>query len=690
MPFASTTLMPGSNPLFGLNTLGGALSIQTKTGLNQSGGSVTATYGSHLRRALEFEYGGSSTSGWHWFLAGNRFGENGWRADSHTDIRQAFGKFGKQDARNAVSLTVAFANNSLNGNALQEQRMLEKDYSSIYTRPDNTHNRSWFTNLEGRRIINSRLLVSGNFYYRDIQTRTLNADINEDSLDQAVYQPSPAEQVALANAGYSGFPTSGANAANTPFPFWRCIGNVLLNDEPGEKCNGLINRSRLGQHNFGGSGQVTLSGSVSRIVNQFTAGGAYDYSTVDFLQSTQLGYLNPDRSLTGVEAFADGGLTGGSVDGEPFDRRVDLSGHIPTWSLYATDAFSVGAWHFTASARYNRTTVHNRDGIQPGGGPGSLDGEHVFQRLNPAAGVTFTPVEAVNLYFGYAEGSRAATSIELGCADPEQPCKLPNAMAGDPPLKQIVTRTWETGIRNGKRGPVTWNLGYFRADNNNDILFVTSTQSGFGHFKNFGKTKRQGMEVGLSGTPWKNVTVGGGYTFLDATYASAETLNGAGNSTNDSGFGLEGVIEIEPGDRIPLTPRHMLKTFLDYQPIRRLSFDVSLIAVSSSFARGNENNLHEPDAFYYLGPGKSAGYGVVSAGLRLEIHRNVELKGQLNNIFDKRYASASQLGSTGFTDEANFIARPFPPIDGEFPLQQATFFGPGAPRTFMIGTRVKF
>src|SRR4029434_9298973 len=117
----------------------------------------------------------------------------------------------------------------------------------------------------------SRLLLSGNFYYRDIQTRTLNADINEDSLDQAVYQPSPPEQAALANAGYSGFSTSGATAEKTPFPFWRCIANALLNDEPGEKCNGLINRSRLGQHNFGGSGQFTLSGSVSRIVNQLTA-----------------------------------------------------------------------------------------------------------------------------------------------------------------------------------------------------------------------------------------------------------------------------------------------------------------------------------------------------------------------------------------------------------------------------------
>ena len=687
---SSTTLMPGSNPLFGLNTLGGALSIQTKTGLTHSGGSVEATYGSHVRRALEFEYGGSHSAGWHWFVAGNRLGENGWRTDSHTDIRQAFGKFGRQDARNSVSLTVAFANNSLNGNALQEQRLLERDYSSIYTRPDNTHNRSWFTNLEGSRTISSRFRLSGNIYYRDLRTRTLNADINEDSLDQAIYQPSATEQTALANAGYTGFPASGATAENTPFPFWRCIANVLLNDEPGEKCNGLINRSKLGQHNLGMSGQLTWFGSLGRNTHQFTAGGAFDRSTTGFSQTTELGYLNPDRSVAGTQAFADGGQTGGSVDGEALDRRVDLGGRIHTGSVYATDTLSFGPWHFTASGRYNRTALRNRDRIQPGGGPGSLDGDHVFQRLNPAAGLTYTPVEAVNLYLGYAEGSRAATSIELGCADPDAPCKLPNAMAGDPPLKQIVTRTWETGVRSGKTGTFGWNVGYFRASNNNDILFVTSTQSGFGYFRNFGRTKREGMEVGLSGTILQKFTLGGGYTFLNPTYESPETVNGAGNSTNSSGSGLEGVIEIEPGDRIPLTPRHMLKVFLDYRVIPRLTFNANLIAVSGSFARGNENNLHEPDGLYYLGSGKSAGYGVVNTGLRLEIHRRLEVSALLNNVFNKRYATAAQLGSTGFTSNANFIARPFPPIGAEFPLQQATFYAPGAPRTFSVGTRVKF
>jgi outer membrane receptor protein involved in Fe transport len=687
---ASTTLMPGSNPLFGLNTLGGALSIQTKSGRSHPGGSIQALYGSHVRRALEFEYGGSSSRGWNWFVAGNRFGENGWRANSHTDIRQVFGKVGRQDEKNDLSLTVSLANNSMNGNALQEQRMLAQDYSSVYTQPDNTHNRSGFFNLEGKRTLSSRLLLSGNIYYRDIRTATLNADINEASLDQSVYQPSAAERTALSNAGYTGVPSSGATAANTPFPFWRCLGNVLLNDEPGEKCTGLINRSNSGQHNFGLSGQFTLFDAIGANNNQVTMGGAYDRSRVAFRQSTELGYVNPDRSVTGVNAFADG-VTGGEVDGEPFDLRVSLDGLIQTWSVYATDSFSAGKqWHFTVSARFNHTTVHNLDAIQPGGGPGSLDGDHAFERLNPAAGVTYSPFESTNLYAGYSEGSRAATSIELGCADPNSPCKLPNALAGDPPLEQVVTRTWETGVRSGAGSPLKWNASYFRADNNNDILFVTSAQSGFGYFRNFGKTRRQGIEADANKTFAEKVTLGAGYTFLHATYESSETVNGTGNSSNNAGNGLEGTIDIERGNRIPLTPQHMFKAFVDYQVIPKLSFALNLVAVSSSIARGNENGLHQPDGTYYLGPGKSAGYGVVDAGARLEIHPKLELVAQLNNVFNKRYSSAAQIGPTGFTAANTFIARPFPAITGEFPVQQSTFFAPGAPRMFWVGTRVKF
>ena len=60
---AETTLMPGSNPLFGLNTLGGALSIQTKDGRSHPGASLELSGGSFGRKTAEFEHGGSSAKG---------------------------------------------------------------------------------------------------------------------------------------------------------------------------------------------------------------------------------------------------------------------------------------------------------------------------------------------------------------------------------------------------------------------------------------------------------------------------------------------------------------------------------------------------------------------------------------------------------------------------------------------------
>lgn len=684
---ASTALMPGSNPLFGLNTLGGALALQTKTGKTHPGTTAQASYGSDLRRALDLEHGGAHGA-FHWYLAGSLFREDGWRDDSPSDVRQALGTIGWQRDADSVSVTLAHARNFLNGNGLQETRLLDRSYSSAYTKPDETHNRSTFLNAALRHRA-GRAAFSGNVYYRDINTRTLNGDVNEDSLDQSVYQPGAAEQAALAAAGYVGVPASGATAANTPFPSWRCIGNVLLRDEPGEQCNGLNNRTHTGQHNAGASGQVTRFDGLGAHRSQFTVGAAFDRSRAAFTQSTELGYLNPDRSVTGLNAFADG-VSGGDIDGEPYDTRVDLDGLMKTWSVYASETLSLhDRLHVTVSGRYNRTTIGNRDAITPAGEEGSLDGDHVFSRFNPAAGITYSPSPAVNLYAGYSEGSRAATSIELGCANPDQPCKLPNAMAGDPPLNQVVTRTLDAGIR-GQRGPLSWNAGYFRAANRDDILFVQSEQTGFGYFRNFGSTRRQGLEVGAR-TRAGVAEVGGGYTFLDATLQSAETLNGESNSASDAAApGLEGSIEIAPGDRMPLIPRHMLKLYADVQVTKALGIDVDLAAFSGSIARGNENGLHEPDGTYYLGPGETRGYAVVNLGARYALNSWLQLLAQVNNLFDRRYDTAAQLGPVAFTTAGTFIARPFPAVNGAFPVAQSTFYAPGAPIRAWIGTRVRF
>ncbi len=687
---SEVALVPGSNPMFGLNTLGGALVLQSKDGLNSPITALEIGGGSFGRLTGELEHGGSNKKGFHWYTASSLFFEDGWRTDSPSNVRQFFGKLGWQRERTSLGMTVAYANNSLIGNGLQEQRFLDRDYRSVYTKPDITNNRAPFFNFNARHGFNSRLAISGNAYVRSIRTNTLNGDINEESLDQQVYQLSDDDRDALRAAGFTGVPTGAITAANTPFPFWRCIAQVLQRDEPSEKCNGLLNRGHSEQYNYGASGQFTLVSFPNGQRNQLTAGAVFDRSRVDFTQSTQLGYLNPDRSVTGLNAFGDG-VTGGVADDEPFDTRVDLNGRIQTFSLYATDAIAVGnKLTLSLSGRYNRTTVKNSDRINPGGGRGSLDGDHAFDRFNPAVGLTYRPLRHLNAYASYSEGNRAPTSVELGCADPESPCKLPNAMAGDPPLHQVVTRTFEAGLRSGQESRVNWNFGWFRGENRNDILFVASEQTGFGYFKNFGKTRRQGFETDLNTRLWR-FGFGGGYTYLDATYQSEEEVNGESNSSSDAEApGLEGLIEIEPGAKIPLIPQHMFKLFADLQATKKFSLNFGVLALSSSFARGDENNEHQPDGTYYLGEGRSPGYAVANFGARYEINRHVELFARVNNLFDKRFFTAAQLGSTGFTAEGNFIARPFGEVDDEYPLQHATFLAPGAPRAAWAGIRLKF
>ncbi len=327
--------------------------------------------------------------------------------------------------------------------------------------------------------------------------------------------------------------------------------------------------------------------------------------------------------------------------------------------------------------------------IHADGDPASFSGEHRFKRFNPAIGLTYSPIKAVNTYIGYSESSRAPTAVELGCANPDQPCKLPNALAGDPPLAQVVTRTLELGVRGTAAGnAVQWNAGVFRAQNNDDLLFVADNQSGFGYFKNFGKIRRQGLELGFSGKLDK-LNLGAQYTWLDATYQSAETVNASSNSGNDAASagtpGLSGTVNIRPGDRIPLIPRQLLKVFADYEVSPALTLNAGMVAVAGALARGNENNAHQADGKYYLGPGQSAGYAVFNLGASYRVTPQWQFSAQINNVFDARYETAAQLGATGFDANGNFLARP---LGGSaaagYPLVHSTFYAPVAPRSISV------
>ena len=683
----AVTLVPGSNPLFGRNSLGGALSVRTKDGRSDPGMTADLSYGSFDRRIARATIGGQAGNGIHWFGSADYFAENGWRDFSPSRSGQLFGKLGWAGPTTDIALSGSFADSDLNGNGLQELRLLRQDRASVYTWPDNTRNRAWLGNLTLAHAFNEGLKLNATGFYRNIRTRTFNGDINDDALGGALYQPDTEEREALAAAGYSGFPLAGANQSNTPFPQWRCIANVLINGEPNEVCNGLANRSATRQHEWGASAELTWTAGG----NALTLGLGYVDGQADFRQSSQFGYLTPDRGIIAVDgpgAFADG--TQDSDDAE--DTRVDLSGRTRVFSAYALDAIDLTrAFHVDLSARFDRTVVRNRDRITPGGGTGSLDGDHRFHRLNPAIALRWTPVPALTLEIAAAQTSRTPSAIELGCADPESPCRLPNALAGDPPLDQVVAQTLEAGATL-TRGRWRLHAGAFRTISRDDILFVADDQAGFGYFRNFGRTRRQGVDVDLDGRVGP-VTLTAHYTFLDATYRSAETVDGSANSSNEgAGPGFDGEIDIRPGDRIPLIPRHVFKAGIAGDPVRWLTLSADLVASAGVIARGNENGAHQADGVYYLGAGKTDGYAVVNAGAEVRPATGIAVYVQVRNLFDTDYATAAQLGATGFDASGRFVSRPFrgPLIDDGRPLLNSTFYAPGAPRSVQAGVRLAF
>jgi outer membrane receptor protein involved in Fe transport len=141
---------------------------------------------------------------------------------------------------------------------------------------------------------------------------------------------------------------------------------------------------------------------------------------------------------------------------------------------------------------------------------------------------------------------------------------------------------------------------------------------------------------------------------------------------------------------MPLVPPHQFKAFVDVDLTSRLGLDVNLIAMGGSYARGNENNAHEPDDIYYLGVGSTERYAFVNLGGRYQLTRWLQVIGQINNLFDAEYATASQLGPAAFTADGRFIARPLPATNGEFPVRQTTFLSPGAPIRAWLGARIHF
>ena len=642
---STVTLMSGSNPVFGLNTLGGALLVRTKSGHDNPGTEFEATGGSFGRRLFEGETGGEYGK-FDYFLTTSFFDETGWRDQSTSRVWQGFGKAGWQNDRTDLDLSYSYADTRLYGNGATPQSMLAYRRQASYT-PDLTANLLNFVNLTGTQFLTEKLLVSGNVYYRHLTTTSDNGNVNDGYLSD----------------NYSGPPLDCAASPGSAIALVYCA--------PGQNATG-----RLTQSTTGAGLQLTDSRQLFGWPNQAIVGADYSHSTNAFAQAHQFGTLSPDRTLI--------------YEASPFNGEtvISLSGDDKIYGAYLTDTLSVSRLlHLTASMRYSRNTeTLNGYSLNTVLGPGfgqsnPLAGNHTFSRINPALGFTVTPTEDWTLYANYNEASRAPTVIELGCSNPNVPCGLPNAFAGDPNLAQVIARTAELGMRGTlPGGQLLWSADMFHTINRDDIQFVSTTTNA-GYFANFGSTRRQGLDLALGGRlgrlDWRMT-----YSWVAATYRSAFAVGSQSNSTADAA----GNILVRPGDRIPLIPRNTARLQLDYALNERWSFGGSAIAVSGSYLHGNENNLNQAGVTnaggaYIAGSGWIGGYAVVNLHSSYALGKHAEIFARLVNLLGREYSTAGFLGRNAFTASGTFI-----PAPANWTNENA--LSPAEPRAFWAGVRI--
>jgi outer membrane receptor protein involved in Fe transport len=245
---ANMHLLSGTNPVFGLNTLGGVLSMHTKSGFAFPGTAATLGGGSFGRRAIEAETGGHGERA-DYFAAARASDDDGWREHSPSRIRQMFVKGGWQDARTDLDVSLAAADNAMHGTQALPASMLGNPRQA-YTWPDSLENRHAFLTARASRSLDNDVLLSGNFYLRSLRQDSLASNLNDDLVPQAFNDRSVIEQ--------------------------RTVGLTL---------------------------QAVASGKLGSAASEFTAGLSLQGAKTDFTQQRQDAFFTPDRETVGQSDF---------------------------------------------------------------------------------------------------------------------------------------------------------------------------------------------------------------------------------------------------------------------------------------------------------------------------------------------------------------------------------------------------
>ena len=712
-------LIPGSSPLFGLNTIGGALSLQTKSGFTSERFEATRTQGSWGREQNQLAIGGNNgtVAG---FVALSEFREEGWRANSPSQVNQYFGRVDARVGNAELTASLLKVDNRLTGNGLVPYEEWLVRPSAVFTSPDINDNDLTHINLRGRLDLSDRDSLSLGLYHRKLTQKSIGGDFWDDfdRVNEARLDPCP----------FSYFPYQSANGA------YDSANGIFSDGCPGYPPTGLFNLGGTSQAAMGLTLQWTHVGDAHQLV----VGSTFDRNDMSYGQAQMLGFIDADRNVYLDPSRADDlGLAA-------LNRQIQrnhLTGKNEALAVFAQDTWTVRDNLFVNyGLRWSRTHVRNtlvsdkpiplyqftnsflnarqeRCGTIADVAARFLcsEGDFTYYSTNPSFGVSWLPVPEVNFFFNVSQGSRTPSAIELGCARDKAlenlnngksiGCSVPTALTSDPYLPQVRSLSTEVGVRaSALGGMVDWNVTLFNTDLEDDILFMSLGRKNRGVFDTFKSTVREGVEVGMTAKLGKH-TLRATYTRLDATFESSARVVNLSNNSASSTPGALNEFEIRPGDYIPGIPRDVLRLGWNYEASDRLMVGLNMIAHAGSFSRGNENNEHQPggnDEFAasvggpagigreYVGRGTTSGYAIFHFVGRYKLTPQITLFARIDNLFDRRYLTASELelnpfvaGSFGARDASGFN-------HNSLAWTHSQFVGPGAPRAGWIGLTFAF
>lgn len=633
-----------ASPIYGLNALGGALVVATKTGRDAPGITLALSGGSYGRIQGSAEAGWSDGP-WSAYVAVEGFGEDGWRRFSPSERWAGLVDVGHDGAAAGIHAKFAFATSDLTGNGAAPIELLAAGRGAVFTHPDNTRNDGWRVSLHPWWRIGDHTRLEASLYWQQFRQRTFNGDaaeIEECDDEPVLCLEAGDEEIELTD-------TDGDEIDAAPVAFGY----------------GFVNRSRTRTDGGGALVQLADARPLLGGDNRLTLGFSYDAARTRFASSSEVGALTETRGVEGLGPIV--ALDSGLVAPVSLVTRNHYWGVFLAEELPITDRLTL-----EVGLRWNDALVVLADQIGT-----ALNGRHRFRRFNPGAELDWQVTDGLDLRFGYAETNRAPTPAELSCADENAPCSLTNFFLGDPPLRQVVARSFELGA--GGRftaggWQARWDIGGWHANNDDDITFIAASVRGRGFFQNVGRTRRQGVDATLTMThrgsrgSWR---VHAGYTFTDATFRAPLLLGSPENPLADA----DGRIAVARGDRLPGVPRHRGLLSVDYDGTgfpgglaRGWSLGGDLQAQSGQRFFGDENNVL-PD---------TGTFAIVNLRGRLDLNRRLTLFAEVANLFDARRSTFGLLSEL------------------EIPLAEAPeasdprFLGPGQPRRVTLGFRAGF